>query len=129
MSQGLPRYLLRKVRFGRFKAVFSEQAVDLAPFTVLIGRNDIVYVDGAGVVWNNAAVGRTAVINTPGGGLSRATRRPDLVPGVDPFIQSGGLLFLNPAAFAIELMPAPQLKDRGPHSGGKTTLPSAALCP
>jgi len=74
------------------------------PVPVLIGRNDIVYVDGAGVVWNNAAVGRTAVINTPGGGLSRATRRPDLVPGVDPFIQSGGLLFLNPAAFAT---PAP----------------------
>ena len=47
---------------------------------------------------------RTAVINTPGGGASRSTRRPDLVPGVDPFIQSGGLLFLNPAAFAT---PAP----------------------
>ena len=27
-------------------------------------------------------------------------RRPDLVPGVDPFIKDGGLLFLNPAAFA-----------------------------
>jgi hypothetical protein len=74
------------------------------PVPVLIGRNDIVYVDAAGVTWNNAAVGRTAVINTPGGGSSRSTRRPDLVPGVDPFIQSGGLLFLNPAAFAT---PAP----------------------
>jgi hypothetical protein len=74
------------------------------PVPVLIGRNDIVYVDAAGVAWNNAAVGRTAVINTPGGGASRSTRRPDLVPGVDPFIQSGGLLFLNPAAFAT---PAP----------------------
>jgi hypothetical protein len=70
------------------------------PVPVLVGRNDIVYVDAAGVVWNNAAVGRTAVINTPGGGASRSTRRPDLVPGVDPFITSGGLLFLNPAAFA-----------------------------
>jgi hypothetical protein len=74
------------------------------PVPVLIGRNDIVYVDGAGIVWNNAAAGRTAVINTPGGGASRSTRRPDLIPGVDPFIQSGGLLFLNPAAFAT---PAP----------------------
>jgi Carboxypeptidase regulatory-like domain len=74
------------------------------PVPVLIGRNDVVYVDAAGVVWNNAAVGRTAVVNTPGGGASRSTRRPDLVPGVDPFIQSGGLLFLNPAAFAT---PAP----------------------
>ncbi len=42
----------------------------------------------------------TAVVNTPGGGASRNVRRPDLVPGVDPFIQSGGLLILNPAAFA-----------------------------
>jgi Carboxypeptidase regulatory-like domain len=74
------------------------------PVPVLIGRNDIVYVDGAGVVWNNAAVGRTAVINTPGGGASRSTRRPDLVAGVDPFITDGGLLFLNPAAFST---PAP----------------------
>jgi hypothetical protein len=74
------------------------------PVPVLVGRNDIVYVDAAGLVWNNAAVGRTAVINTPGGGASRSTRRPELVPGVDPFIQSGGLLFLNPAAFAT---PAP----------------------
>jgi hypothetical protein len=74
------------------------------PVPVLIGRNDIVYVDGAGVVWNSAAVGRTAVINTPGGGASRSTRRPDLIQGVDPFIQDGGLLFLNPAAFST---PAP----------------------
>jgi carboxypeptidase family protein len=74
------------------------------PVPVLVARNDIVYVDAAGIVWNNAAVGRTAVINTPAGGASRSTRRPDLVPGVDPFIQSGGLLFLNPAAFAT---PAP----------------------
>jgi hypothetical protein len=74
------------------------------PVPVLIGRSDIVYIDGAGVVWANPAVGRTAVINTPGGGASRSTRRPDLVPGVDPFVQSGGLLFLNPAAFAT---PAP----------------------
>ena len=45
-----------------------------------------------------------AIINTPGGGASRNVRRPDLVPGVDPFIKDGGLLFLNPAAFAT---PAP----------------------
>ena len=50
------------------------------------------------------AADRTAVINTPGRRRSRSTRRPDLVPGVDPFIKDGGLLFLNPAAFAT---PAP----------------------
>src|SRR5258706_617987 len=57
------------------------------PVPGLIGRNDVGYVDAAGVVWNNPALGRTAVVNTPGGGASRSTRRPDLVPGVDPFIQ------------------------------------------
>jgi len=70
------------------------------PIPVLITRNDIVYVDAEGLVWNNAAADRTAVINTPGGGSSRATRRPDLVPGVAPFIEDGGRVYLNPAAFA-----------------------------
>jgi hypothetical protein len=70
------------------------------PVPVLITRPDIVYVDAAGTVWANAAADRTAIINKPGGGASRNVSRPDLVPGVDPFIKSGGLLFLNPAAFA-----------------------------
>jgi hypothetical protein len=43
--------------------------------------------------------GFVAVINTPGGSATRATRRPDLVPGVNPIASSGGLLYLNPAAF------------------------------
>jgi len=55
-------------------------------------------------VFNNAGVGLTPVVNVPGGGASRSTRRPDLVPGVDPFVEDGGLIFLNPAAFAT---PAP----------------------
>jgi Carboxypeptidase regulatory-like domain/TonB dependent receptor len=70
------------------------------PVPVLITRNDIVYVDGAGAVWNSPAADRTAVINVPGGGASRSTRRPDLIPGVNPFIVDGGRIFLNPAAFA-----------------------------
>ncbi len=37
------------------------------------------------------------MINTPGGGNSRNVRRPDLIPGVNPFLPSGGL---NPAAFS-----------------------------
>jgi hypothetical protein len=36
--------------------------------------------------------------------LGRNVRRPDVVPGVNPFISDAGLLFLNPAAFAT---PAP----------------------
>jgi len=49
--------------------------------------------------------GFISVINTPGGNASRSTRRPDLIPGANPYIQgANGLQFLNPAAFAT---PAP----------------------
>jgi len=74
------------------------------PIDVRITRPDVLYIDAAGNVFNNPAVGRTAVINTPGGGNSRNVRRPNLVPGVDPFLTSGGVVYLNPAAFST---PAP----------------------
>jgi hypothetical protein len=74
------------------------------PVPVLIVRPDIAYRDAAGNIFANPAADRTAIVNVPGGGASRNVRRPDLVPGVDPFIKDGGLLFLNPAAFAT---PAP----------------------
>jgi hypothetical protein len=70
------------------------------PLNMLITRPDVVYVDGSGNVWNNPSADRVAVINTPGGGASRNQRRPDLIPGVDPYIVDGGLLYLNPAAFS-----------------------------
>ena len=74
------------------------------PVNVLVTRPDILYRDTAtGLYYTGPAAGRTAVINTPGGGASRNVRRPDVVAGVDPFIQDGGLLFLNPAAFATPL--------------------------
>lgn len=73
------------------------------PIDVRITRPDVVFVDGAGNVFATAAAGRTAVINTPGGGGSRNVRRPNLVPGVDPYLKSG-LQWLNPAAFST---PAP----------------------
>lgn len=44
-------------------------------------------------------VGFAAVINTPGGGNSRNVRRPNLIPGVDPYLNDDRN-FLNPAAFA-----------------------------
>jgi hypothetical protein len=74
------------------------------PIDLRIVRPDVVYRDGAGNIFANPAVDRVAIINTPGGGASRNVRRPNLVPGVDPFIQNGGVLFLNPAAFST---PAP----------------------
>ncbi len=69
------------------------------PVPVLVVRPDVVYVDAAGLVYQTPAVGRTAVLNTPRGGASRNVRRPDLVPGVDPFLNSDRTV-LNPAAFA-----------------------------
>jgi hypothetical protein len=45
-------------------------------------------------------VGFTAVVNTPGGGNSRNIRRPNLVPGVNPYLNNDRN-FLNPAAFSI----------------------------
>ena len=74
------------------------------PVPVQIVRPDVVYRDATGNIFANPAAGREAIVNVPGGGASRNVRRPDLVPGVDPFIKDGGLLFLNPAAFAT---PAP----------------------
>jgi hypothetical protein len=56
------------------------------PLNVTISRPDNVTVNGA------------TVTNIPGGN-SRGTQRPDLVQGVDPYLGSGGVRYLNPAAF------------------------------
>jgi hypothetical protein len=57
------------------------------PINVTINRPD------------NITVGGVTVTNIPGGN-SRGTQRPDLVPGVNPYIENGGVRWLNPAAFA-----------------------------
>lgn len=44
--------------------------------------------------------GFVAVVNVPGGGASRNVRRPNLLPGVSPYLNDDRGL-LNPAAFAI----------------------------
>jgi hypothetical protein len=48
-------------------------------------------------------VGFVAVVNTPGGGNSRNIRRPNLISGVNPYLDNDRN-FINPAAFAA---PAP----------------------
>jgi hypothetical protein len=73
------------------------------PLNIRLDRPDIVYVDASGSVFTSPGVGRTAVINTPGGGSTGGARVPDLIAGADPFLHNG-LQLLNPAAFAI---PAP----------------------
>jgi hypothetical protein len=70
------------------------------PIPVQITRPDILYVDAAGVYYGGPGAGRTAVINTPGGGNTRNVRRPDLISGVNPFLNKDRTI-LNPAAFAI----------------------------
>lgn len=92
---------------GAFKAILGNWEVGSIinarsglPVNVLITRPDIVYTDSAGNVFTSPAVGRTAAINTPYGGSSRATRRPDLIPGVNPYLNQDRTIF-NPAAFAI----------------------------
>ena len=47
-------------------------------------------------------VGFAAVVNTPGGGASRNIRRPNLVAGVNPYLDNDRN-FINPAAFAIPI--------------------------
>jgi hypothetical protein len=84
------------------------------PIEVLIVRPDVVIQctnPSAGCTAGNVLAlpggalpaGYTAVINTPGGGASRNVRRPDLIPGVSPYLNNDRN-FLNPAAFAA---PAP----------------------
>jgi hypothetical protein len=60
------------------------------PINVVIARPD------------NATVNGATVANIPGGN-SRGTQRPDVVPGVDPYLKDG-VHWLNPAAFTT---PAP----------------------
>jgi outer membrane receptor protein involved in Fe transport len=82
------------------------------PIEVGIVRPDTVYFDprNGTYVNNPILVGgvpvTVAVINTLGGGNTRNIRRPDLIPGVDPYLHLSGdkRFYLNPAAFA---MPAP----------------------
>jgi hypothetical protein len=47
-------------------------------------------------------VGFVGVVNTPGGGASRNVRRPNLIPGVSPYLNNDRSL-INPAAFSIPL--------------------------
>jgi hypothetical protein len=56
------------------------------PINVIITRAD------------NATIAGQTVTNIPGGN-SRGTQRPDVVPGVDPYLKQG-VRWLNPAAFS-----------------------------
>lgn len=76
------------------------------PIDLRITRPDVIYRNNftGAVTLSPLVVGgmavTTAIINVPGGGASRNVRRPDVVPGVNPFLKMSNLTFLNPAAFA-----------------------------
>jgi hypothetical protein len=81
------------------------------PIDVRITRPDIVYRDSrnGSIVNSPILVGgapvTTPIVNVPGGGNSRDVRFPDVVAGVNPFLQTSDRRFvLNPAAFST---PAP----------------------
>ncbi len=88
-----------------WKVTSTFRATSGLPFTPRLQRPDVVYVDGAGNIFNSAAIGRTARLNTPGGGSSGSAFMPNLVPGTNVYNDGfADRLFLNPGAFAI---PAP----------------------
>jgi hypothetical protein len=70
-----------------------------SPIDVVVNRPAIVYVDSFGAVFGMPAEGRTPVYNLPTASTG-AAYRPDLVPGVSPYLDAGRQ-FLNPAAFAL----------------------------
>jgi hypothetical protein len=72
------------------------------PLNVTINRGDEIWRDtvtGAYVEGPNSV----PMVNVPGGGEGRPALRPNLVPGVAPYMSGGGVLWLNPAAFAAPL--------------------------
>lgn len=76
------------------------------PINVFISRPDVVNIDPLTKriisTFGAPPAGAVAVINTPGGGSTRATRRPNLIAGVNPYIKDmDSLQWLNPAAFSI----------------------------
>lgn len=109
--------------FGNLQVGGIMNARSGVPVEVLVVRPDIVVQcqavggcpNGAGGTFANGFVanlpsfgasfpalptGFVAVINTPGGGNSRNIRRPNLLPGADPYLNNDRN-FINPAAFAI----------------------------
>lgn len=77
------------------------------PINVLMTRTDTLYYNTitkqyvTSPVLNGGVPVTVPVLNIPGGGQSRGVQRPDLVPGVNPYVDSKSGFLLNPAAFAV----------------------------
>jgi hypothetical protein len=68
---------------------------------VIVYRNNVTGAISAAPVVSGGVVMTTPFVNVPGGGASRNVRRPDVVPGVNPYYVNNGTFFINPAAFAV----------------------------
>ena len=77
--------------------------VEIVRPTVVYRNNTTGVITSAPVV-TGGVVQTTPLVNVPGGGQSRNVARPDVVPGVNPYLQNQGWRYLNPAAFTV---PAP----------------------
>lgn len=97
-SQAVLKHILSDLTFAT-KGMFQSGT----PIDVRLKRPDVVYIDQSGNVFSSPANGRRAVLNVPGGGSSVPAYRPNLIPGVNPYL-NGDRMLLNPAAFSI---PAP----------------------
>ncbi|MDX6694128.1 MAG: hypothetical protein QOF02_1731 [Blastocatellia bacterium] len=101
--------------FGNLELGGIVNARSGVPIEVLITRPDVVIqcvnaaagcaagevrqLPGTINAANPLPAGFAAVVNTPGGGASRNVRRPDLIAGVNPYLNNDRSL-LNPAAFS-----------------------------
>ena len=78
------------------------------PINVTINRPDTLTLNGV------------TVTNVPGGN-TRGTLRPDLVPGVDPYLKNG-VRWLNPAGFAAAPEGRAGNSERGGFTGPSLTV-------
>jgi hypothetical protein len=96
-----------KALLGRWQIGTLFNARAGLPVDVQIVRPDLAYRNiatgaiSASPVVTGGVVMTTPVVNVPGGGASRNVRRPDVVPGVNPYYVSNGTFYVNPAAFAV----------------------------
>jgi len=70
--------------------------------TTTLANGFVAQLPGTINATNPLPPGFVAVVNTPGGGASRNVRRPNVVPGVNPYLNNDRNL-INPAAFSIPL--------------------------
>jgi len=103
-ASGITKALFSAWQFG---TLFNARTglpidVEIARNSQIVYRNNLTgVITTSPVVGSDGTVLTTPIVNVPGGGQSRNVQRPDLVPGVDPYLHNQGWLYLNPAAFAM----------------------------